>query len=304
MGAAAAAEDERALRELAARVAICSSSVSSSIVAASGQGSAVRSASAIASPPCPTRAGRGRVLRRTPAARVALVVRPDRDRGQRPAVGAACAEGAHGSRLRATSSSRSPAAPNRSAQLAGRRDAVARLAEAVDPDAAQTELVARRDVVKERRGDVTWPSRGARACGRRTPPSGGARACTSRSPVRRSTSSNVTPSCTCDAAMKSRRCSRGRRASSRARRSSSSARAPRGTPRQPGSESASAVLRALGRAEPAHRLGHHVAVTRVAVGRELGLDLVVALEQLVGAIVAEDPPSSARMPPFQSISVP
>ena len=77
-------------------VAICSSRVSSSITAASGYGSGERGG------------GGHRVASLTPgaghphepggelaAAAVALVLRVDRDRGQRPAVGAAGAEGAH-----------------------------------------------------------------------------------------------------------------------------------------------------------------------------------------------------------------
>src|SRR5439155_26242126 len=41
-------------------------------------------------------------------------------------------------------------------------------------------------------------------------------------------------------------------------------------------------------AEPAHRLGQHLAVGAPAVGLELGLELVVAVELLVGALLAED----------------
>src|SRR5439155_965281 len=47
------------------------------------------------------------------------------------------------------------------------------------------------------------------------------------------------------------------------------------------------VLLAGGRAELAHRLGQHLAVGALSVGFQLRLELVVATEQLVGALLAE-----------------
>ena len=48
------------------------------------------------------------------------------------------------------------------------------------------------------------------------------------------------------------------------------------------------VLLAGRRAEPAHRLGHHLAVGQLAVVLQLGLELVVAGELRVGLALAED----------------
>ena len=61
---------------------------------------------------------------------------------------------------------------------------------------------------------------------------------------------------------------------------------------------------ARGRVEAAQRLGQHFPVAAVAVPLQLGLDLVVAHEQLVRALLAENALQLRAEPPFQSISVP
>ena len=136
---------------------------------------------------------------------------------------------------------------------------------------------------------ATWTCRPARRpCAPRTRASDRGPACRSRSPRRRRS-----PRRERRAAPSRRRCSRGR--CSRGSRASTRAGAPpRATSRtsgngcQPGSESASASSSPARRAQPAHRLRHHLAVGKRAVGLELGLELVVAAELLAGPVLAED----------------
>ena len=110
-----------------------------------------------------------------------------------------------------------------------------------------------------------------------------------------------------------RRSGRGR--SSRGSRAASRGRVPpRAPPRtsgngcQRGSDAASPPSSPGGRAEPAHRLGHHLAVGAAAVLLELrararGSGRASLVAPRSGAR-APRPSSSARIPPFQSISVP
>ena len=141
-----------------------------------------RGGSRAAAPRCAaTRGSRRRpcgATRRTPRRRAP---RPRR----RPPRAAAGARSLRARSSGGTSSSSVSASSVRSVSSRVGGDAARPLAEPVDPDAPEPELVARGDVVEERRADVHMSLARCARCAGRTRPSAGAPACRSRSPARR-----------------------------------------------------------------------------------------------------------------------
>ena len=168
--------------------AICSSSVGSSIAAASGHGSAMRAASAIASPPSPHARG----TRTSPAANS----RPQEWHWYSGPIATAVSVRQSGHRARsaltdprgtyaATSSSSVSGSANRSVSSRVGARSGGRSPSRLIQTLRSPSSFARGDVVEERRGDVHVAFARGAWCARRTRPSGGAPACTNRSPGRR-----------------------------------------------------------------------------------------------------------------------